>query len=251
MDVAILGSIGAIIGLSSGMFGIGGALLATPLLSVGLGLAPKIAVATPLPAAIPSAVSGSIAYSRKRLVRFDVVRRVLLFALPSTVAGAWVNAFTPDLILMIMTGLVLCYSASTFLYRGFRQSAPPEQQTTAPIAVVPLALSSVLAGFMSGFLAIGGGIMMVPSLVRIARLDIKEALATSLFCVAALAIPGVIVHARNAHIDWHVALILAVVVIPFSYLGARIATRLRNRTLERIYGSAMFLFAVYFIIRSL
>ncbi len=251
MDVAILGSIGAIIGLSSGMFGIGGALLATPLLSLGLGLAPKIAVATPLPAAIPSAVSGTIAYSRKRLVRFDVVRRVLLFALPSTVIGAWVNDYTPDAVLMITTGVVLCYSASTFLYRGFGRAKASSAEVSTSIAPGPLRVSSALAGFASGFLAIGGGIVMVPALVRIARLDIKEALATSLFCVAALAIPGVIVHAASDHIDWRVALTLAVVVIPFSYLGARLATNLRNKTLERIYGTAMLVFAVYFIIRNL
>lgn len=251
MELAITGTIGAIIGMSSGLFGIGGALLATPLLSIGLGLAPKIAVATPLPAAIPSAVSGSVAYSRKRLVRFDVVRRVLLCALPATVVGAWVNRFTPDALLLITTGLLLAYSAIMFLRSGFGRERAIAEVVRTGIARGPLNLASALAGFMSGFLAIGGGMVMVPALVRIAHLDIKEALATSLFCVAALAVPGVVVHAINNHIDWGVALSLAAVVIPFSYLGAFTATRMRSRTLARLYGGAMLLFSIYFIVRNI
>src|SRR5262245_33677459 len=102
--------VGAIIGLSSGMFGIGGALLATPLLRLLLGLPDKLALATPLPAAIPAAISGTIAYMRADLVRFDVARRTLLTALPLTVVGAWVTRFVPGPVLMVITGLVLIYS---------------------------------------------------------------------------------------------------------------------------------------------
>lgn len=266
MEVLVTIAVGAFIGFSSGMFGIGGALVATPLLKVFVGLPALLALATPLPAAIPSAISGSIAYARQRLVRFDVAIRVLPIALPLNLLGAWLTKHVPGSMLMVLTGIVLAYSAATFLDRGWRRnrrrsSAEPsiddaETASNTPdargggIRLVGFA-AGALAGFMSGFLAIGGGIVMVPAFVNVLRMPMKQALATSLFCVAALAVPGVAVHAWLGHIDWPVALVLSVVVIPMSYLGARVASSLRGVTLERIYGLVMLAFAVFFVIRNL
>ncbi|MBS1912701.1 MAG: sulfite exporter TauE/SafE family protein [Bacteroidetes bacterium] len=241
--------IGAIIGVSSGMFGIGGALLATPLLNVWLLLPAKLALATPLPAAIPSSISGSIAYARNRLVRYQVGLRAVMVAMPMTVVGSYLTKVTPDVVLMVATGLTLLFVSWTFLRRGLRKDSELEALEALPERAFGMEayLACAVAGFMSGFLAIGGGMVLVPAFVKILRLPMKSALATSLFCVALLALPGVVVHAMLEHIDWNVALILSIAVIPMSYLGARIATRLRNVTLERIYGGVMMLFAIYFI----
>jgi uncharacterized membrane protein YfcA len=80
-DPLVLGGLGGIAGLSSGLFGIGGALIATPLLRL-TGIEPLLALATPLPAAIPTALSASIAYWRHRLIRWDVAGWLLLTGLP-------------------------------------------------------------------------------------------------------------------------------------------------------------------------
>jgi uncharacterized membrane protein YfcA len=68
--------------------------------------------------------------------------------------------------------------------------------------------------------------------------------------VEGLALPGVIVHQINGYIDWPVALLLSVAVIPASNLGARAMGALRTATLERSYGLAMLLFAIFFIVRQ-
>lgn len=233
------------------MFGIGGALLATPLLKVGLGLPALLSLATPLPAAIPAAISGTIGYARARLVRYDVAWRTLIFAMPMNIGGAYLTKAIPGSVLMVATGIVLIYSAWTFLRLGLKKSdETPEDVREEPPGLL-LYASGALAGFMSGFLAIGGGIVMVPAFVKVLRLPVKQAVATSLLCVAALAIPGVIVHTTLGHIDWNVALILCASVIPMSYLGARLATSLKNTTLERIYGTVMLVFAIYFIIKNI
>lgn len=243
---------GAIIGFVSGLFGIGGALIATPLLRIGLGVPELIALATPLPAAIPAAISGSFAYMREQLVRFDVAWRTLLAALPMTFFGAYLTRFVPGQMLMVLTGLLLAYSAWVFVRRGFGKRANTTTDDAAEVAVGPAMFAAgALAGFLSGFLAIGGGIVLVPAFLKIVRLSVKQALATSLLCVAALAIPGVITHAWLGHIDWNLALLLGAGVIPMSFLGARLATSLNSKTIERVYGIVMLLFAVYFVFRNL
>lgn len=247
-DTLIVILIGALSGLSSGMFGIGGALLATPLLKIGLGLTPLLALATPLPATLPSAVSGSIGYARKHILRFDIAWRVLVFAMPMNILGAYLTRFTPGSVLMIATGIMLLYSAWTFLRRGWKKQPMAEQPVEEKRFGALACASGALTGFISGFLAIGGGAVMVPAFVAILGLPMKQALATSLLCVAALAIPGVVVHHLNGSIDWSIALLLCLVVVPFSYLGARLASALRTSTLEKTYGGVMLAFALYFII---
>ena len=66
---------------------------------------------------------------------------------------------------------------------------------------------------------------MVPAFVQLARMEVKSAVATSLVCVGAFAIPGTITHALLGHIDWRVAIALIIGVIPGARLGAALAIR--------------------------
>jgi hypothetical protein len=78
-----------------------------------------------------------------------------------------------------------------------------------------------------------------------ARMETKRALATSLAVSAVLGIPGTIVHAALGHVDWVLVLALSAGSIPSSYLGARLAIRMRSVTLLRLYGLALTAFGVY------
>lgn len=254
--------VGLITGFSAGMFGIGGALLSTPLLRELVGLPELIALATPLPATLPAAISGSFVYRKEGYLRFDVVFRVLAAALPANIAGAWLVQFVDGPIMMILTGIVLVYSAILFLRKGMKKSGVVDGAVLAEDGErrageggerqtwVLYGSIGALAGFASGFLAIGGGMVLVPAFVLLIRMPTKQALATSLFCVAALAIPGTIVHHLSGFIDWRAAGILMVTVFPVSALGARVSSRMKSKTLELTYGILTLLFAIAFILRN-
>ncbi len=241
----ILLLIGCAVGLSAGMFGIGGALIATPMLKVFAGLSAFYALASPLPASLPTALSGSIAYSRSGLVRFRVVSRILLIALPANILASYYTKFIPSQYLMIATGVVMVYVSISFLLRAIFMKEVAPQEAVQPSLLISLIVGGV-AGTLSGMLAIGGGIILVPAFLRFLHMPLKQALATSLICVVALAIPGTIVHAQLGHIDWQVALILTISSVPCSFIGARLALRLRNQTLERIYGVFMLALTIQF-----
>ncbi len=245
MTYFITGIIGIIVGFSSGMFGIGGSIFATPLLRVFAGLAPLLALASPMPAVLPSSVSGSIIYNRNKLIEWRIARLSIGFGMPMVLAGAWATRYVSGTLLMVLTGIFLLYVGVTFLIRGWLLREVPEVDTIHHQGRI--VAISLFAGFLAGFLAIGGGIVFVPAYVRVLRMPVKRALATSLLCVGAFAVPGTIVHAALGHIDWVTVAILAVTVIPLANLGARVAVKLRTRTLERIYGLVVLLFAVWFI----
>lgn len=231
------------------MFGIGGALIATPLLNIIAGLPPFLALGTPLPVTVPSALSGTLAYYKYGLIDFRASLYVLLGAVPANMVGVYATQLVGGQALMVLTGLLLSYVGVTFFIRGWLQREKTGK--TERNNRVMLLLTGVCVGFLSGMLAIGGGIIMVPAFIRINHMKLKKALATSLFCVAILAVPSSIGHFVLGHIDIPHMFALMVSAVPLSYLGARLAIAMRNKILERIFGTFTVIFAIYFLLKKL
>lgn len=101
----------------------------------------------------------------------------------------------------------------------------------------------LLAGFLSGLFGIGGGIIIVPLLVALGY-DIKRASAVSLGAVLLSSVVGVLSYASLGHVDWMLALVLAVGSVAGAQLGSRILSRLPSRTIQRFFAVFLFLVAV-------
>jgi len=92
---------------------------------------------------------------------------------------------------------------------------------------------------------------LIPAFILLLGADVREAAATSLACVAFLAVPGTVTHALLGHIDGWLSLQLALTAIPATYLGARLSLRLTQIRLRRSFGVFLLVFAVYFFVREL
>src|SRR6185503_19152612 len=116
--------------------------------------------------------------------------------------------------------------------------ATPPASTATPtatlveIASVPLVLVGAAAGFVAGLLGVGGGIVLVPVFTGLLHLRQKEAVASSLVAVAIFSVPALITHSLLGHINWTVALLLAVGVVPGATLGSHITVNTTDRTLR-------------------
>ena len=268
LKVLLTGLAGVLTGILSGMFGVGGAIISTPAIRA-LGATPIAAVASTLPSILPSGVSGSIRYRRAGLVHTRVVTWVAATGVAAAVGGSLLTDAVPGHghVLMIVTAGLIAFSA-------YRLSRPPARApetvgtpaaadhaarpraAAEPVLLVDhrrrkdewwrLGLIGVAAGALSGLLGVGGGLVMVPAFAGWVRLPLKEALGTSLACVAILAIPGTITHALLGQIDWLYALPLCVGVIPGAAIGAHLAIRANDRTLRRLVGITLGLIAVFY-----
>jgi uncharacterized protein len=250
-------------GVLSGMFGVGGAVVSTPAIRI-LGATPLEAVGSTLPSIVPSAVSGSLRYRREGLIIGRVACWTLAIGLAATVGGALLTGAVPGdgHLLMIATAALLAFTALRMARAPSAVPAharnPSEVEDPVGDLVTPtsdlvqaherdpdrssplhrrdeawrLGVIGVAAGGLSGLLGIGGGILMVPAFATWVRLSVKEAVATSLVCVGALAVPGMITHAILGNIDWAFAIPLAIAVIPGAQLGAHLAIRSTERGLR-------------------
>jgi uncharacterized protein len=250
--------LGVATGILSGLFGVGGGVISQPGMRL-LGLEPLIVIGTALPVIIPGAASGAVRYQREGLIRWPAVAATVPMGLAMAVVGSIAAEEVPGEghLLQLSTAGLLGLSS----YRMGRAPAPlpPEEhlaETDAPEApagspegsssVVRYASIGVVAGALSGLLGIGGGVIMVPAFVQLARMEVKSAVATSLVCVGAFAIPGTITHALLGHIDWRVAIALIIGVIPGARIGAAIAIRSTDRRLRVTVASFLGLTAVLY-----
>ncbi len=227
--------IGAIVGFLGGMFGKGGAAIATPLLRVA-GIPAFYAVASPLPSTIPATLVAWSAYRRTGLTNWRVVRTMLAFGLPATALGAYATRIVGG------SAIVLACEAAVALV-GLRvllhPHEPVEVAWSSDPSTLRMAVVAITVGGLSGLLANGGGFLLVPLFVMALRLPMKEALASSLITAAAFAIPGTAVHAALGHVDWMVVAVFGAAAIPLSYTGARVALRVHAQRLERLYGGML------------
>lgn len=215
----------------SGAFGVGGAVISTPGIRA-LGVSAIVAVGSTLPSVLPSAISGSLRYHRERLIDWDAVKLTVPLGLVAAAGGAFVADLIPGdgHVLMLLTAALLAFTA----YRMFASARKSRREALeeldaddAPEKRAParFALVGAMAGMFSGLLGIGGGVVMVPAFHSIAGMKVKAAIATSLVCVAAFAVPGTVTHALKGNIDWRVASALTIFVIPGARLGAAMTVK--------------------------
>ncbi len=227
--------IGAFVGFLGGLFGKGGSAIATPLLAL-IGIPPIIAVASPLPATVPSTLAASYAYWQERMIDWTVFRWCLLVGVPATVLGAYSTRWIGGDLLVVATEVVLTGLGVRFLVRPGDPHEVAEEPRGYRTRVV---LVAAAVGVISGLLANGGGFLLAPLFVVVLRLSLKQSFATSLAVAAVLAVPGTIVHAVLGHIDWELVAIFGATSIPLSYVGARTALRTNPVHLERVYGAGL------------
>jgi uncharacterized membrane protein YfcA len=231
-STAIILLIGAAVGFLSGLLGKGGSAITTPALQIFAGINPFAALASPLPATLPTTLSASFAYRNKHLINKRVVLISVIIGIPATLAGSYYSDWIGGKALMILTALFVLGLGISFLI--FNDDG--ETRSSTGVSTWKISLVAVSVGFLSGLLANSGGVLFGPLFIRYLKLPTKEALASSLLVAAGLAIPGTIAHWYLGHIDWQVVLFLSLSSIPFSYVGARVAMRMQNPLLEKIFG---------------
>lgn len=227
--------IGLVAGYLSGQFGIGGGIITTPAIRLLLGGSELVAVGTPLPVIIPTAITGVIEYARRGLIDLRSGLIVGFVGAAFSVLGAWLTSLVGGDFVLYVTAALICWMAFDMLHLALRP-APPAHVVEACARRRGsrgwLAAIGVATGLYSGFLGVGGGFVIVPALVRFLGFDAKRAVGTSLVSVLVLAVPGTITHYLLGHIDLAIALGLSLGVIPGAMLGARVTAGAKERSVR-------------------
>jgi uncharacterized membrane protein YfcA len=243
---------GALVGLSLGLFGGGGSILATPLLIYVVGIVdPHVAIGTGALAVAANACVGLLGHWRLGNVKWPcasvfavsgIVGAALGSTLGKAVAGSW---------LLILFSLIMIAVGAAMLRP--RAAGGNADVVLTPAMAPRLIAVGFLTGALAGFFGIGGGFLIVPGIMLGSGMTLINAIGSSLISVAVFGLTTAANYAASGLVDWTVAALFILGGAVGSLLGSRLANRLaaRRRVLARAFAGVIFLVAIYSFIRSL
>lgn len=314
--------VGVLIGIASGLLGIGGGTVMVPIFRLAFGMSATMSTATSLFAIIPTSISGAISHVKgKTCIPALGIAAGLGGACLSPV-GVWLAQLSPDWLVMLAAALIIGYSAINMFKKAFKlrpacqpaagvdaAASPSTQSSGAPegsrtevrvasatarisgtgetladpsatggfSSVAPSLTSSgdaaaaaptaddsslsrkqllqgaaigLVAGLASGYVGVGGGFIMVPLMLSIIGIPMRKASGTSLIAVMILAIPGVIEQGIIGNINYLAGIAIVIGTIPGAVIGARLVTKVPERTLRLLFGCFLIVAAVMLVLNE-
>lgn len=255
--LSILIITGFLIGIFGTLIGAGGGFILVPILLLSYPeLKPETITAISIAIVAANAISGSIAYARSGRIDFKAGIVFALFTIPGSILGVWTTKFIPRLFFNIIFGILLV-ALSVYLLLQHKKTAPPlisdvnkkrwKHHSLSDTSGITYKYSynqtrgiliSILVGYISPVLGIGGGIIHVPALIQWLQFPVFIATATSHFILAIMSTVSVIVHVINGSYNdpmvLHMVTGLIVGVIPGAQIGAWLSHKLKSQTIIRV-----------------
>lgn len=223
-----------VIGGALGLMGGGGSILTVPVFVYAVGLDPKTAVAASLPVVALTSAAAAVAHWRLGNVQ---IRTALIYGATAAVgsfAGARLAVFMSGATQFALLALVMLASALRML---FSQSVEELDAGTTPRTAYSTLLPVAMAvGLLTGIVGIGGGFLIVPTLVLLCHLPMRTAIGTSLMVIAMNAASGVAGYAGTVKIPWNVVIVFSAVAIVGSLIASRLGARVPQAALRRGFG---------------
>lgn len=191
-------ALAATIGLTLGVLGGGGSILTVPVLVYVLGVDAKLAIAMSLPIVGVTSLMGAALHWRLGNVRLRTAAWFGVLTMFGAFAGARLSVFLPGTAQLTLLAVVMLAAAASMLRRAPEFAA---EDATAPrtALLVPVALG---VGVLTGLVGIGGGFLVVPALVLLARVPMREAIGTSLLVISMNSAAGFAGYLGTVTLDW-------------------------------------------------
>ncbi len=241
----ILGYLLAVVmGLTLGLIGAGGSILTVPILVYLLGVKPVVATGYSLLVVGTAALTGAIRYWRHGLVN---IRAALMFAIPAMLTVLATRNFIvpaiPDSILgihkdafIMLLFATLMVAAALFMFRPLHIEATPPPQMTAT-RTAKLIFGSAGIGVLTGMVGAGGGFLIIPTLIALFGLHVKEAIGTSLTIIAINSLVGFSGDISSGiTLDWHLLSLFIGMTLLGMLIGTSLAKYLKAENLKKIFA---------------
>lgn len=260
MTLALSLLLGALMGLTIGALGGGGSILTVPALVFGLGLTAQEATTGSLVIVGVTAGIASIGYARDGNARWGRALVLVLAGVPASVAGSQLNRLVdPNVLLLAFAGLMVVAAVGMLVRSGRPEETPgpaagPERPQTGPsLAALSLRLlpAGLGIGFLTGFLGVGGGFVIVPALVLLLQYEMPVAVGTSLVVIALNSAVALGARAGSGHFVWPVLLPFTAAAVLTSLAGQRLGDRVDPDRLTQAFAVLLLLVAAYVVGRHL
>jgi uncharacterized membrane protein YfcA len=274
VNILVLLGMGAAVGFLSGMFGVGGGFLITPLL-IFYNIPPAVAVATGANQIVASSVSGVLSHLKRGGVDFKLGSVLLAGGLIGSTAGVYIYSLLRgigqlDLIVSILYVVFLGTVGGLMLFesvKALRRARSGEvvslrrpgqhiwvhklpfkmrfKTSRLYVSVIPVLVLGALIGMLAAIMGVGGGFIMVPAMIYLLKVPTNVVIGTSLFQIIFVAAYTTVVQAvTNQTVDVMLALLLMIGGVAGAQYGARAGQRLRGEQLRAMLAILVLLVAL-------
>ncbi len=245
MTLALFGAL--LVGLALGLLGAGGAIMTVPILVYLLGHGEKQAIVESLAIVGGIAAAGAVRAAVRREWDGAVVALYTVPGMAGSAAGAWVSHWVPGPVqLILLAGLML--GVAVLMFRAEEGDLRPRGGTS----LLATAAQGFGIGSMTGLLGVGGGFLIVPSLILLRGMEMPVAVGTSLGVIALNSGAGLARHLLAGTIspEWSVVAIFAVTGVAGGFAGAHAGSRIDRSTLRRAFSVLLVAMAIFIGIRE-
>lgn len=248
------------IGVSLGLIGGGGSILTVPVLVYLFGISPTLAISYSLFIVGATSLVGAFNNYRKKFVN---LKTVLLFGSASIttvfIARKFIIPFLPDVFFRIGTFEVhhalfvmvvfalLMVAASVSMIRNKTVQA----EAAAKSSPLMLVIYGILIGVVTGFLGAGGGFLLIPALVILMKLPMKEAIGTSLLIIALNSLIGFMGDIGRHPINWTFISLVAAIAIAGIFVGGYFNQRVNANKLKKAFGWFVLVMGIYILVKEM
>lgn len=261
--VEVIGYLGALlIGLVLGLIGGGGSILTVPILVYALGFNPILATAYSLFVVGTTSLVGAVKNMIKGMVDF---KTAIIFAIPAFIAVYLTRAFlipaipdelftisdftvTKNLVIMLFFAIIMLL-ASISMIRDKRKENTEETVITYNYPLI--IIEGLVVGTITGIVGAGGGFLIIPALVLLAKLPMKKAVATSLFIIAIKSLIGFLGDVKNLEIDWNFLLVFTGFSIIGIFIGIWLQRFIDGKRLKKGFGWFVVVMGIYILYKEL
>ncbi len=247
--VALL--LGAFIGLALGLMGGGGSILTVPIFVYILGIEAKTAIAMSLAVVGVTSFIGAIGHARANNVH---ARAAILFA-PTAMIGTWLGtklaSQMPASWQLVLFAAIMLISASSMLRGGQTKTDQTKtDQTQITISIPGLLLIGGFVGILTGVVGVGGGFLIVPALVLLAKLPMKQAIGTSLALIALNSLVGFIGNLGHVMLDWRLMTEFILAASVGILIGIQLVKYVEANALKRSFGAFLVVIASFILYQN-
>lgn len=218
-----------LIGVSLGLLGGGGSILAVPILVYVVGMAAKPAIAVSLLVVGTTSLVGAVRYWRAGDVDLRAATVFGIVSMAGAYGGGRIAAYVTDTFQLLLFSAVMLAAATAMLRSRSDESS---RDINTPLLV----MAAAGVGMLTGFVGVGGGFLIVPALVLFAGLPMRNAAGTSLAVIAMNSGAGFAAYAGSVAIDWSFTALFTLLSIAGVVLGSIFARRVPQATLKRAFA---------------
>lgn len=263
MDISLSVVFGLLVGLSLGLTGGGGSILAVPLLIYGLGMDLRTAVAISLAVVGLTSLFGALIQAKSGNVLWKAGAILGTGGIIAAPFGALLGTLIPEDVSLVLFSALMVFVGLRMARSGRPDTEIPVRRFTCPLdehgrpesgmaCVLKLGVAGLMTGLLSGFFGVGGGFLLAPALIFVAGVSIDRALATSLVAIALTAVSGFIANFASVYGS---PVALTLVFAAGSWVGmtggARLKQYLSAIVLRRIFAAVAVAAGVFVAVETL